>query len=109
MRQLIVLLGVYSLTIAGFAQTSADISSHLDKRLLESAANGWSGSALVVAGGKILLEKGYGFADRQSKKLQTPKTVFSIGSITKQFTAAGDTETRKHGIAFIGRSSVKVL
>jgi CubicO group peptidase (beta-lactamase class C family) len=46
------------------------------------------GSALVSQGGTVLLRKGYGWADRENKAPYDADTVFSIGSITKQFTAA---------------------
>jgi CubicO group peptidase (beta-lactamase class C family) len=36
----------------------------------------------------ILLRKGYGFADRRKGKPTTPKTVFAIASLDKQFIAA---------------------
>ena len=48
----------------------------------------FSGSVIVVAGGKTVLEKGYGFADRDAKRKNTPDTVFRIGSVSKQFAAA---------------------
>ncbi|MES2320115.1 MAG: serine hydrolase [Pseudomonadota bacterium] len=46
------------------------------------------GSVLVAKGGNILLEKGYGAANREWNVLNTPCTVFRLGSLTKQFTAA---------------------
>jgi CubicO group peptidase (beta-lactamase class C family) len=51
-------------------------------------AAGFRGSALVSKGGTVLLRKGYGWADRENKVAYDADTVFSIGSITKQFTAA---------------------
>lgn len=47
------------------------------------------GSVVVVQNGKVLLDKGYGFADIARSVPNTPQTAFRIGSITKQFTAAG--------------------
>jgi CubicO group peptidase (beta-lactamase class C family) len=44
-------------------------------------------SVIVIHSGKILLNKGYGLANIQQNKLNTPNTVFRLGSITKQFTA----------------------
>src|ERR1700722_18064870 len=44
------------------------------------------GSAILVRKGEIILCKGYGLA-RPSLK-NTPSTIFQIGSLTKQFTAA---------------------
>nr|WP_288933970.1 serine hydrolase domain-containing protein [uncultured Allomuricauda sp.] len=60
----------------------------IDKFLSESVANGYSGSVLVAKNGEIILSKGYGWADRSQKIGNTEATVFNIGSVTKQFTAA---------------------
>jgi CubicO group peptidase (beta-lactamase class C family) len=49
---------------------------------------GFSGTVLVARKGEILLHKGYGLADRGRKISCTTGTVFDLGSITKQFTAA---------------------
>lgn len=51
-------------------------------------AAGFKGNALVSKGGKILLRKGYGMADRENNVPYAADTVFDVGSITKQFTAA---------------------
>lgn len=48
---------------------------------------GFSGSVLVADGGKTLLAKGYGLANREHEVANTPQTKFRLGSITKQFTA----------------------
>lgn len=48
----------------------------------------FSGSVIVVDGGKTVLAKGYGFADREKKIVNAPETIFRVGSISKQFTAA---------------------
>lgn len=47
----------------------------------------FSGSVIVIDGGTIVLEKGYGMADRAAKRKVAPDTLFRIGSISKQFTA----------------------
>ena len=41
-----------------------------------------------VEGGAVLLRKGYGMADRENGVVYDADTVFDVGSITKQFTAA---------------------
>jgi CubicO group peptidase (beta-lactamase class C family) len=46
------------------------------------------GSVLVAQDGKILLDKGYGFANLEWEIPNTSTTKFRLGSITKQFTAA---------------------
>ncbi len=60
------------------------IESYLSK--LEKA--GFHGSVLVELGGEKRISKGYGYANREKKIKNTPNTIFDIGSITKQFTAA---------------------
>lgn len=47
----------------------------------------FSGALLVAQGGKVLLSKGYGMANRELGMPNTPQTKFRVGSITKQFTA----------------------
>ncbi len=66
----------------GFAQD-------FEKFLSESATYGFRGSVLIASKGKVILDKGYGLADAEAGRAETTHTVFSVGSITKQFTAAG--------------------
>jgi CubicO group peptidase (beta-lactamase class C family) len=67
---------------------NGDMGQKIDRYLQKAEANGYAGSVLVGRGEKIILAKGYGLADRENKVKQTAETVFSIGSITKQFTGA---------------------
>lgn len=46
------------------------------------------GTVLVAQDGKMLLDKGYGFANLEWEVPNSPTTKFRLGSITKQFTAA---------------------
>jgi CubicO group peptidase (beta-lactamase class C family) len=41
----------------------------------------------VARGDKLLLAKGYGFADLENRVPATTETIFKVGSVTKQFTA----------------------
>ena len=45
-------------------------------------------SLAVVKNGKVIKEKGYGWANVEHKIAATPQTIFQSGSIGKQFTAA---------------------
>lgn len=47
-----------------------------------------SGAVLVRQAGRTLLDKGYGAANRESGRRNTPRTEFQIASVSKQFTAA---------------------
>jgi D-alanyl-D-alanine carboxypeptidase len=49
---------------------------------------GFSGALLVRREGRVLLRRGLGLADREAGVANTPETVFRIGSVSKQFTAA---------------------
>jgi len=65
-----------------------DTFTKIDNYLNSSVTNGYSGSVLVAKDGEIILSKGYGWANRSKKIANKPSTVFNIGSVTKQFTAA---------------------
>ncbi len=61
----------------------------LDANLTKQSQQGqWTGSVLVRQQGRTLLDRGYGAANREDDRPNTPDTVFQIASISKQFTAA---------------------
>ena len=68
---------------------SVSTAEKLDLYLSRSVPFGFSGALLVEEGGKVVLNKGYGLAVRSNNIPNTADTVFSVGSLTKQFTAAG--------------------
>lgn len=70
------------------AQAAATPAQRVDRYLNKTVENGYSGSVIISLNGNILLNDGYGLADREKKIKFTSDTVFDIGSITKQFTAA---------------------
>jgi CubicO group peptidase (beta-lactamase class C family) len=94
-RNLYILVFLGSLALSQTAATSGaaevvngDLGQRIDRYMQKAEANGYAGSVLVARGEKIILAKGYGLANRENKVKQTAETVFSIGSITKQFTGA---------------------
>lgn len=65
---------------------------------LEAAVgSGFRGAVLVAKDGRTLLRKGYGVADESTGAPNLPATRFRIGSITKQFVAAGILILRDRG------------
>jgi CubicO group peptidase (beta-lactamase class C family) len=66
-----------------------DLAKKLDTYLTRITPFGFSGALLVVKDDKVILNKGYGMAIRSENVPNTSETVFSTGSVTKQFTAAG--------------------
>lgn len=69
----------------------------LPRRLDALAADGFSGSVLVVRNGAIVIDAGYGFADRQKRIPNRPDTVYCVGSTPIDFTKAGILLLREEG------------
>jgi CubicO group peptidase (beta-lactamase class C family) len=60
--------------------------------------SGFSGSVLVARGGRVLLEKGSGLADRARARRNGPETLFDVGSVTKQFVATAILQLEDRGL-----------
>ncbi len=64
--------------------------SRIDDYLSEIAkTQSFSGSVVVALKDQVLVNKGFGMADRELDVVNTPQTVHRIGSLTKQFTSMG--------------------
>lgn len=82
-RTLIVLLSV---AVSLFAQE--DRARRVDEIFREWNKPGVPGAAVaVVQGGKVVYEKGYGVANLEYDIAVTPRTVYHVASVSKQFTA----------------------
>lgn len=66
---------------------STTLFSKIDTYLTAGSKNGFSGAISVVKSGEVIINKGYGNANKENKTLNNPNTIFDIGSNTKQFTA----------------------
>lgn len=86
-RLLIVLLLLLH-TAAGQEDNTRRTKQRIENYLIALEGVGFHGSVLVVLRGEVLLSNGYGFLDRQAASRNTAETIYDIGSITKQFTAA---------------------
>lgn len=64
------------------------VSKRIDNYLSAMEQVGFYGSVLVAIDGEKVISKGYGFSDVEKQIRNSPNTIFDIGSITKQFTAA---------------------
>jgi CubicO group peptidase (beta-lactamase class C family) len=74
----------------------------IDQKLVEymsarEALGQFSGAILVAKNGRVLLSKGYGYADVDKKIRNTDSTKFRAASITKQFTAMAILRLREAG------------
>lgn len=102
MRRLFILL-LITANLSCFAQPLADtvaleaymdgvMETHLRDRHIVGA------TVSVIQNGKVLLAKGYGFADREKQlPVQADATLFRIGSITKLFTWTSVMQLVKQG------------
>ncbi len=86
MRRLLCLCLVLIASLPMLAQDPARmdqiVKSYFDKQQ-------FMGSVLVAREGKVLFRKSYGFANMEWQTPFTDDTKFRLGSVTKQFTAAG--------------------
>jgi CubicO group peptidase (beta-lactamase class C family) len=69
-------------------EVKGPLGASLDRFMKALEGYGFSGSAIVVQHGEVVLNEGYGIADRAHNLPFTPDTLFDIASISKQFTAA---------------------
>lgn len=70
-------------TPAQFEEIAASIRSDLVAHSLPSLA------VAVARGGEVLWEQGFGWADREARRLATEHTSYSLASISKPITATG--------------------
>lgn len=68
--------------------SAQDKAKQIDQLLTKYSEYGqFNGSALIAENGKIILKKGYGFANMEWDIPNQTNTKFRLGSISKQFTA----------------------
>jgi CubicO group peptidase (beta-lactamase class C family) len=87
-----IVVAALSMSSAGLASAQATpnggAARKVDAYLSSLVPFGFSGNVIVAHGNAVLLLRGYGLADREQATPMTPDTIISVGSITKQFTAA---------------------
>ncbi|HSP92347.1 MAG TPA: serine hydrolase domain-containing protein [Vicinamibacterales bacterium] len=94
-RRLVLLLAAFVM-LGGLTPLSAqdrpvvsgEAGRTLDEYLSRLERFGFTGGALAVRGKDVLLSKSYGLADRARRIPLATDSVYNLGSITKQFTAA---------------------
>ena len=78
-----------STAVPALAAPPADLKEKAESTLAEAyPADGPGAAVIIVDDGKTVFAGGRGLADVEAKRPITPETVFRLGSITKQFSAA---------------------
>jgi CubicO group peptidase (beta-lactamase class C family)/tetratricopeptide (TPR) repeat protein len=70
-------------------KTKGTIKNKINNLLKWEEKFGFSGAVLVVKDGEIILNKGYGYANKAAGFFNSPKTIFYIASVSKPITALG--------------------
>jgi CubicO group peptidase (beta-lactamase class C family) len=68
----------------------------IDSYLEKGIANGFNGAILIKQNGNIIINKGYGMTNKKTNTQNNSKTIFDIGSNTKQFTGAAILKLVEH-------------
>ena len=95
MRASLVLAFLSVLPVAASAQ---DISARADSVMRAAEAKGFSGVVRLTRNGSVVLEQGYGLANRAERIPFTAATVVQIGSNTKDFTAVAILQLQDRGM-----------
>ncbi len=84
-------------SVSGESLVRGDMASAIDMALQRASMFGFSGAVLLAYKGEIILQKGYGFADRARELPVGSDTAFAVASITKTFTAAAALKLEQQG------------
>ncbi len=85
---LFAILFVMATSAATCQNQHVEIQDRLNQLLSTYESWGFSGTVLVARGSTIIFEKGYGYANRETRELNTADTRFDFASVAKTFTGA---------------------
>lgn len=74
--------------VSGLAQGNGSVGAKFDEYMNAAVEQGFTGAVLVAHDGQVVYRKGFGMANLELGVPNTPQTVFRLGSVTKQYTAA---------------------
>jgi CubicO group peptidase (beta-lactamase class C family) len=109
------LCGMFLLAIPAACTQAIDpqaikVGRQLDSYMqMQVDRNHFTGTVLVAQNGKLLLTKGYGYANAEWETANTLRTKFRVGSLTKQFTATAIMQLREHGLLSLQDSVCEYL
>lgn len=105
------LLGIPACRDGGFQSkpSDTDVFQKIDHYLNMEEENGFSGVITVKIKDKPVFTRSIGYANRENKILNTQNTIFDIGSLTKQFTAAAILKLEMEGKLNINDSLISIF
>ena len=80
------------------------LAARIDSFMTAAASLGMEGTLLVEKDGAVILNKGYGVANRQTGAPATTHTPYLAGSLSKQFTSAAIYKLQEQGRLSVGDS-----
>ncbi|MFG0307417.1 MAG: serine hydrolase [Phycisphaerales bacterium JB040] len=86
MRPTAAAIALTALALPAAAQPQGATWDNIDRVLAAEERKGFSGAVLLVRDGEIVLNEGYGLADRDNNIPNTPDTIFALGSTPIDFT-----------------------
>jgi CubicO group peptidase (beta-lactamase class C family) len=96
---------LWVLLLFGTASAGADTAiEQIADYMRRLSKLGFSGALLIARGDEVLLHEGYGLAEREHGVAWSAQTVSTIGSITKQFTAAAILRLQERGLLNVSDS-----
>ena len=84
---LVFFISFNSISTAQNENSKSVLYTKIDNYFEAGVKNGFAGAIAVIKNGEVVINKGYGLANRNTQSLNNPNTIFDIGSNTKQFTA----------------------
>ena len=90
MKQFLTTLLILTMSIFilnGQTNNKHEVTQRIDSYLSELEKIGFNGAVLTAYNNEIIISKGFGYSNKEKQIKSSPKTIYDIGSITKQFTA----------------------
>jgi CubicO group peptidase (beta-lactamase class C family) len=81
----------------------------LADQLDEAAANGFAGSILAIREGEVVLDRGYGMADRAAERPNDSDTIYDVGSVPFDFTRGAIYKLLERGVIDLDASIADYL
>ncbi len=95
---MVIMMVISSISVSFAGTSEPTLAQQIDLIIKDNIkASQFSGSVLLAEKGKILLNKGYGYANLEYNVPNSAKTVYRLGSLSKQLTAVAILKLEEQG------------